>query len=186
MFSHDLQDPRIPETKAQNESNSGLPLGPYMPSYASANPFYNILMPIDGSSFPQGLNHELAFTASVDGPSRLSTHMKTNWIRYAYTKRNWVRRLRWERATVCMAPLRMVESVESGSKTYFNERSCSSSSVIKLLKMREWMTPAHQEESICQKGVHEDRPTNPATSSTSGGQNFRRNQSGNDAHKLVS
>ena len=79
------------------------------------------------------LDHELALAASADGPSRLSTHMKTNWIRYAYTKRNWVRRLRWDRATVCIAPLRIVESVESGSKTYFNERSCSSSLVIKRM-----------------------------------------------------
>ena len=27
-------------------------------------------------------NHELVFAPKVDGPSRLSTHMKTNWIRY--------------------------------------------------------------------------------------------------------
>lgn len=39
-------------------------------------------------------------------------------------KRNWVRRLRWERATVCMVPVRMEASlVESGRRTYFRERS---------------------------------------------------------------
>jgi hypothetical protein len=100
-----------------------------MLSYVSVDPFYNPHHANSWFHIPRKLDHELALAASVDGPSRLSTHMKTNWIRYAYTKRNWVRRLRWERATVCIAPLRIVESVESGSKTYFNERSCSSSLV---------------------------------------------------------
>lgn len=38
--------------------------------------------------------------------------------------RNCVRRLRCERATVCMDPVRIEASlVESGSRTYFKERS---------------------------------------------------------------
>lgn len=38
--------------------------------------------------------------------------------------KNWVRRLRWERATVCIEPVRMeVSLVESGRRTYLRERS---------------------------------------------------------------
>lgn len=38
--------------------------------------------------------------------------------------RNWVRRFRCERATVCIDPVRNDASlVESGSRTYFRDRS---------------------------------------------------------------
>lgn len=44
--------------------------------------------------------------------------------------RNWVRRLRCERAMVCIEPVRIEASlVESGSRTYFNERSWKASLV---------------------------------------------------------
>lgn len=86
----------------------------------STNPVYPIMLCLP---YHSRSNHELPVAAAEDGPSRLSTHMKTNWMMYEYTNRNCVRRLRWERATVCMAPARMDESAESGSRTYFNERS---------------------------------------------------------------
>lgn len=44
----------------------------------------------------------------------------------------------------------------------------------------------YQEECVGQVSVDKNRPANPASSSTPGGEDLRRNQSSNNSHKLVS
>ena len=62
-------------------------------------------------------------TLAVALSCRLSIHIKMNCTTYEYKNRNCVRRLFWERATVCMPlPAGVVEE-ESGRRTYLRERS---------------------------------------------------------------
>lgn len=96
--------------------------------------------------------------------------------------------MRCERATVCIEPVRMEASlVESGSRTYFNDRSYDSQhSDLRTTTTNKKNKTTYQKESIGKESVKKHYPPNPATSPLPGSQDLRRHQCSDDPHEFVS
>lgn len=67
--------------------------------------------------------HDATFAPTLSLSCRVKIHMKMNCTTYEYRNKNWVRRFRWERATVCIPLPAGVWEEESGRRTYLRERS---------------------------------------------------------------
>lgn len=102
-----------------------------------------------------------------------------------------MRLLRWERATVGMAPPRMAASDElSGRRTYLSERSCTHkitvSMAILCLTGLSKCSSTDQEKGVSEEGIDEHSPTNPASRALARRKNLGHPQGKNDTNKLVS